>query len=67
MYHTWLDFTMDRHTIYLRPKGFRKDVWAIGLFRMTAQDVEDVIKEFDDEWKKALEYATTRIVPEDLH
>ena len=25
---------------------------------MTMQDVEDVIKDFDDEWKKALEDAT---------
>ena len=25
---------------------------------MTAQDVKDVIKDFDDEWKKALEDAT---------
>ena len=58
MYHNRLDFIVDMHTIYLRPKGFRKDDWAIGLFRMTAQDVEDVIKGFDEEWKKVLEDAT---------
>ena len=58
MYHNRLDFMADRHTIYLRPKGFRTDNWAIGSFRMTAQDVEDVIKDFDEEWKKALEDAT---------
>ena len=57
MYHSQLDFIMDRYTIYLRPKGFRKDDWAIGLFKMTAQDVEDVIKDFDEEWKKAFEDA----------
>ena len=56
---------MDRHTIYLRPKGFRKDDWAIGLFRMTVQDVEDVIKGFDEEWKKVLEDATVGNVPAD--
>ena len=36
MYHNRLDFIADRHTIYLRPKGFRKNNWAIVLFRMTA-------------------------------
>ena len=55
MYHNRLDFIAYRNTIYLRQKGFRKDDWAIGLFRMTAHDVEDVIKGFDEEWKKALE------------
>ena len=65
MYHNRLDFIADRHTIYLRPKGFRKDDWAIGLFRMTAHDVEDVIKGFDEEWKKALEDATVGTLPAD--
>ena len=63
MYHNRLDSIADRHTIYLRPKGFRKDDWAIGLFKMTAHDVEDVIKGFDEEWKKALEDATAGNVP----
>ena len=30
---------------------------------MTAQDVEDTIKYFGEEWKKALEDATARTVP----
>ena len=59
MYDNQLDFIADMHTIYLRPKGLRTDNWAIGSFRMITQDVEDVIKEFDEEWKKALEDATT--------
>ena len=65
MFHNWLDFIVDSHTIYLRPKGFRTDNWAIGLFRMTAQDVEDVIKDFDEEWKKALEDAIVGTIPTD--
>ena len=48
MYHNRLDFIADRHTIYLRPKGFRTNNWAIGSFRMTVQDVEYVIKYFDE-------------------
>ena len=45
LYHSKLEFTVDRHTIYLRSRGFKKNnEWAIGLYRMTAQEVEDVIK-----------------------
>ena len=65
LYSNRLEFTADRHTIYLRVRGFGKNDWAIGLFRMTAQDVEDVIKGFDVEWTKALEDATSGIVPVD--
>ncbi len=46
LYHARLEFIADRHTIYLRPRGFKKhNEWAIGLYRMTTQEVEDVIKE----------------------
>ena len=65
MYHNQLDFIADRHTIYLRPKGFRTDNLAFGSFKMTMQDVEDVIKDFDEEWKKALEDATVGNVTTD--
>ena len=54
IYDNRLDFMADRHRIYLRPKRSKRDNWANGWFRMTAQDVKDVIKEFDDEWKQAL-------------
>ena len=33
---------------------------------MTVQDVEDVIKGFDEEWKKALEDATARTLPAEI-
>ena len=66
LYHSRLEYTVDRHTIYLRPQGFKKhNEWAIGLYRMTAQEVEDVIKSFDDDMKKAYEDATSGIVPVD--
>ena len=57
MYDNRLDFMADSHRIYLRPKGSRTNNWENGSFRMTAQDVEDTIKDFDEEWKKALEDA----------
>ena len=43
-----LDFMANNHTIYLRPKGSRMDNWENGSFRMTAQDIEYVIKDFDE-------------------
>ena len=63
IYDNWLDFMIDNHRIFLRPKRCRTDNWANGWFRMTAQDVEDVIKYFGEEWKKALEDATAGNVP----
>ena len=58
IYDNQLDFMADSHRIYLRPKRSKMDNWENGLFRMTAQDVEDVIKDFDDEWRQALEDIT---------
>ena len=57
-YDDRLDFMVDRHRIYLRPKRTKRDDWANGWFRMTAKDVEDVIKDFGDDWKQALEDTT---------
>ena len=57
-YDNRLDFMVDFHRIYLRPKRSKRDDWANGWFRMTVQDVTDVIKDFDDEWKQALEDTT---------
>ena len=57
-YDDRLDFMVDRQRIYLRPKRDKRDDWANGWFRMTAKDVEDVIKDFGDEWKQALEDTT---------
>ena len=65
MYDNRLDFMENNHTIYLRQKGFRTDNLVVGSFKMTAQDIEDVIKDFDEEWKKALEDATTGNVTKD--
>ena len=55
MYDNRLEFMVDSHVIFLRPKRSRTDKSANGSFRMTAQDVEYVIKDFGEEWKKALE------------
>ena len=65
MYDNQLDFMVDNHRIFLRPKRCRTDNWANGSFRMTAQNVKYVIKDFGEEWKKALEYAVAGNAPID--
>ena len=57
-YENRLDFMVDCHRIYLRPKRTQRDDWANGWFRMTMKDVDVVIKYFDDDWKQALEDTT---------
>ena len=46
------------HRIHLRPKRTKRDDWALGWFRMIAQDIEGIIKDFDDQWKQEFEYTT---------
>ena len=55
MYDSRLNFMADSHLIYLRSKKTKRDDWATGSFRMTARDVEGVIREFDDQSKKKYE------------
>ena len=57
-YDNRLDFMVDRHRIYLRPKRNKRDGWADGWFRMTAQDIEGIIKDFDAQWKQEYEDTT---------
>ena len=65
MYDNRLDFMADNHSIFLRPKRYRTNNWANGSFRMTTQDIEEFIKDFCEEWKKALEDAIAANVPTD--
>ena len=51
IYDRRLNFMADSHLICLRPKRTKRDDWAPGSFRMIAQDVEGVTKDFDDQWK----------------
>ena len=56
-----LNFMADSHLICLRPKRTKRDDWAPGSFRMTVQDVENVIRGFDDQWRE--EYEDTTPIP----
>ena len=60
-YDNRLNFMADSHRIYLRPKRTKRDDWAPGWFRMTMQEVENVIKGFDDQWRN--EYEDTTPLP----
>ena len=53
-YDDRLDLMVERHRIYLWPKRSKRDDWANGWFKMTAKDVEEIIKYFGDDWKQAL-------------
>ena len=59
IYDNRLNFMADSHRIYLRPKRTKRDDWANGWFRMTAKDVEDVVKDFDDQWWQEYEDTTS--------
>ena len=58
IYDDRLDFMVDRHRIYLRPKRTHRDNWDNGFFRMTVKDIEGIIKDFYADWKQALEDTT---------
>ena len=58
-YDDRLDFMVDRHRIYLRPKRTKRDNWDNVWFRMIEKDVEGIIKYFNDDWKQALEDTTS--------
>ena len=60
-YDNRLNFMADSHRIYLRPKRTKRDDWAPDWFRMTMQDIENVIKGFDDQWRQ--EYEDTTPLP----
>ena len=67
LYHSKLEFKVDRDKTYIRPKGFRKHKdWAPGPYRMNIQKVEDTIRDyFDEDMKQMYDDLSTGIVPVD--
>jgi hypothetical protein len=68
LYHSKLEFKVDRDKTYIRPRGFRKHKeWATGLYRMNAQEVEDTIREsFDEDMKQLYDDLSAGIVTVDV-
>ena len=44
-------FLMDMHQIWIKPHGIKKSGWYVGSYRMTVEDVEQIIKEWPKEWQ----------------
>ena len=40
----------DMHQIWIKPRGIKKSGWYVGPYHMTAEDVEQIIKEWPEEW-----------------
>ena len=43
-------FLADMHQIWIKPCGIKKSGCYAGLYRMTAEDIEQIIKEWPQEW-----------------
>lgn len=43
-------FLADMHQICIKPRGIKKSDWYAGPYRMTIEDVEQIIKEWPQEW-----------------
>ena len=44
-------FLTNMHQIWIKPCGIKKSGWYAGPYHMTAEDVEQIIKEWPEEWK----------------
>ena len=51
MYKKGIIFMADMHRIYIMPRGVKEKDWYTGAYRMEQQDVEEIIKEWPEEWK----------------
>ena len=49
-YSKKVQFLADMHQIWIKPRGIKKSGWYAGPYRMTAEDVEQIIKEWPQEW-----------------
>ena len=53
MYIKGIRFITDIHRIYIKPHGVKGVDWNTGAYRMEQEDVEQIIKEWPDEWKSS--------------
>ena len=51
MYKKEIRFMADMHRIYIRLRGVKGQDWYTGAYRMDQQDIEEIIKEWPEEWK----------------
>ena len=44
-------FLTDMHQIWIKPRGIKKSGWYAGSYHMIAEDIEQIIKEWPEEWQ----------------
>ena len=44
-------FLVNMHQIWIKPRGIKKSGWYVGSYSMTAEDMEQIIKEWLEEWQ----------------
>lgn len=50
MYNKQVCFTANLHRIYLKPHGVETNDWYTGSYRMSHQDIKEILKEWPEEW-----------------
>lgn len=51
MYKKQIHFMMDLHHICIKPRGIKTKDWYTGSYRMVQADIEEIIKEWPEEWR----------------
>ena len=51
MYKKQIHFMTDLHRIYIKPRGVKTKDWYTGSYRMVKVDIEEIIKEWLEEWR----------------
>jgi hypothetical protein len=54
MYKKGIRFMADMHRIYIKPRGVKEKDWYTGAYWMERQDVEEIIKEWSEEWRNSI-------------
>ena len=55
MYIQRIRFVVDIHRIYIKPCGIKGIDWYNGAYRIDQEDIEQIVKEWSEEWKNSVE------------
>ena len=53
MYIKKIIFAADMHRIYIKLCGSKNVYWLAGAYRMEPEDIEEIIKDWPEEWKSS--------------
>lgn len=51
VYSKKVRFLVDMHQIWIKPRSIKKSGWYVGLYCMTVEDIEKIIKEWPEKWQ----------------